>query len=423
MPKKSFLKMFAAVADHQPIFIRSLKSAACVTGSLCILFSMAACQKLKPAATTPNGTTAAYPAVQSTFSSTINLNALENYAAQPIPGYIKKDNTGTDPITNAGATLGRVLFYDKNLSVTNTIACASCHKQSMAFGDNVIQSQGANGLTARHAMRLVNARFAQEVRFFWDKRASTLEDQTTQPIQNHNEMGYSGLNGDPDINALIAKLQGINYYKELFTFVYGDATITQARMQNAMAQFIRSIQSFDSKFDAGMAATGNLNANFPNFTAQENLGKSLFISRPSPPGSPVITGAGCQSCHRAPEFDIDPTSRDNGIIGVAGNPLLIDVTSVNPPSLRNLLDPTGKVNGLYMHDGSINNLAAVIDHYNQIVINPLNTNLDPKLRPGGQPQNLRLSQAQKDALAAFLSTLSGNDVYTNKKWSSPFISF
>ncbi|MES2375818.1 MAG: cytochrome c peroxidase [Bacteroidota bacterium] len=372
--------------------------------------------------TTMMGVTTTYPAVQAAFGGNINLTALANYAKQPIPGYITRDNTGNNAITDAGATLGRVLFYDKNLSVSNTIACASCHKQNLAFGDDVVASIGANGPTTRHSMRLVNARFSQVRSFFWDKRAATLEDQTSQPIQNHNEMGYSGLNGDPGISVLVAKLQAIPYYKELFTFVYGDATVTQLRMQNALAQFIRSIQSFDSKFDAGMAVTNDFNAVFPNYTAQENTGKQLFIGRPSPPGAQLVNGAGCQGCHRGPEFDIDPTSRNNGIIGVISFLSLIDVTNTNPPSLRNLLDPTGKPNGLFMHDGSLTNLTAVINHYNQIVVNPANTNLDQKLLQNGVGQNLRLSTAQKDAIVAFLATLSGNDVYTNKKWASPFVS-
>lgn len=392
-----------------------------------ILLSLAeSCKKeteTAPAATanaTVVMTTAPATAVQTAFGTNINLSALENYAQQAVPNYITRDNGRANPINNAAATLGRVLFYDKALSISNTVACASCHKQELAFGDNVAQSTGANGLTTRHSMRLVNARFAQEVNFFWDKRAATLEAQTTQPIHNHNEMGYSGLNGDPGIDALITKLQGIPYYKQLFTFVYGDATVTETRMQTALAQFIRSIQSFDSKFDAGMVQVTNLGQDFPNFTAQENLGKSLFLNPPSPPGT-VVNGAGCQACHRAPEFDIDPNSRNNGIIGVAGSSTLTDITNTNPPSLRNLLDPTGKPNGLYMHNGSLGTLADVINHYNQILVDPRNTNLDNRLNRGGQGQTLRLNQAQKDAIVAFLATLSGKDVYTNKKWASPFI--
>lgn len=360
-------------------------------------------------------------AVQTAFGNNIDLNNLATYAGQPIPVYITRDNGRNSPINNASATLGRVLFYDKALSISNTIACASCHKQDLAFGDNAVQSIGVNGVTTRHSMRLVNTRFSQEVRFFWDKRATTLEDQTTQPIQNHVEMGYSGLDGDPGINALIAKLQAIAYYKQLFAFAYGDAIITQARLQNSLAQFIRSIQSFDSKFDAGMATVNNINADFPNFTAQENLGKSLFINPPSPPGT-VVNGAGCQACHRAPEFDIDPNSRNNGIIGVAGSATSIDLTNTNPTTLRNVVNGAGLPNGQLMHNGSLPDLLSVVNHYNQIPVDPRNTNLDNRLNRGGGGQTLRLSQAQKDAIIAFLGTLSGKDVYTNKKWANPFLS-
>ena len=133
---------------------------------------------------------------------TIDLNNLLNYAGQSKPAYIQKDNTPVaNPITNAGATLGRVLFYDKNLSVNNTIACASCHQQRFAFGDTALQSLGlTGGLTGRHSMRLVNSRFAEESKFFWDERAASLEVQTSRPIQDHVEMGFSGANGDPDFD-------------------------------------------------------------------------------------------------------------------------------------------------------------------------------------------------------------------------------
>jgi cytochrome c peroxidase len=342
----------------------------------------------------------------------IDLANLDNYAAQPVPAYITKDNCGPNPITDKGATLGRVLFYDKQLSVNNTIACASCHHQQFAFGDTAQLSLGVSGVpTGRHAMRLVNPRFANEVRFFWDERATSLEDQTSRPIKDHNEMGYSGLNGDPNINVLIAKLSQLSYYNTLFTFVYGNATITEARIQDALAEFIRSMQSFDSKFDIGLAQVP-LNAPFPNFTAQENQGKALFLS-PPPQG-----GAGCQGCHRAPEFDIDPLSKNNGVIGVAGSPNLIDLTNTRAPSLRDLFNPNGTLNGPLMHNGNFSTIDQVLLHYNQVPQNPANTNLDPRLAgPGGQ---LNLNLAQRNALIAFLKTLSGNNLYTDAKWSDPF---
>ena len=125
-------------------------------------------------------------------SGTIDLDTLFNYANQNVPNYITKDNTGSNTLDDKVATLGRVLFYDKNLSDNNTVACASCHQQAFAFSDPLTTSLGLNGgNTGRHSMRLINSRFADEVRFFWDERANTLEDQVTQPIQDHVEMGIA----------------------------------------------------------------------------------------------------------------------------------------------------------------------------------------------------------------------------------------
>ena len=328
---------------------------------------------------------------------------------------IYRDNTpANNQITNRGAALGRVLFYDKNLSANSTIACASCHHQQFAFGDTAQLSLGfMGGRTGRHSMRLVNARFSEEVNFFWDERAFSLEDQTTHPIQDATEMGFSGTTGQPDLDSLIRKLEAIPYYTDLFTAVYGDATITEDRIQKALGQFIRSIQSFDSKFDTGLAAAnGNINTNFTNFTTAENAGKALFLA-PPPQG-----GAGCQGCHRAPEFDIDPATHNNGIIAVAGSATLTDLTNTRAPSLRNLLNPNGVLNGPLMHNGNLATLDAVVAHYNLVPQNPNNTNLDQRVTgPGG---SLGLTQAQRDNIVAFLGTLSGSDVYTNPKWSNPF---
>ncbi|MEM7105667.1 MAG: cytochrome c peroxidase [Bacteroidota bacterium] len=346
----------------------------------------------------------------------IDLLFLPDYAIQSVPNYITKDNTTAgNEITDAGATLGRVLFYDKNLSVNNTVSCASCHKQEFAFGDTTLVSQGVNGVTGRHGMRLVNARFADEIHFFWDERAATLEEQTTQPIQDHAEMGFSGQAGDPGLDSLINKMSALSYYQELFTFVYGDATITEQRMQLAMAQFIRSMHSFDSRFDTGLEMVNNINQPFPNFTVQENMGKALFLAPPGGAG-----GAGCQGCHRAPEFDIDPNSLHNGVIGVANIPVITDLTNTRAPSLRDLVNPNGDLNGPLMHDGSLPTIQDVINHYDAIPAASNGPLLDPRLRPGGQPQNLGLTQNEKNALEAFLLTLTGSDLYTNEKWSDPF---
>jgi cytochrome c peroxidase len=348
----------------------------------------------------------------------LDLTSLANYAAQPIPSYITKNNTpggaNANPITNAGATLGRVLFYDKRLSRNDTISCASCHRQAFGFSDRDTASTGVAGTTGRHSMRLINSRFATEARFFWDERAASLENQTTDPIRDHVEMGFSGTLGDPAITDLVTKLAAIEEYRVLFAAVFGDTSITETRVRRALAQFIRSIQSFDSKYDAGRAVA-NDNQPFPNFSASENAGKQLFLNpQPPPGGSPA--GAGCAGCHRPPEFDINPNSLNNGVTtGFSGT----DLNNTRSPSLRDLVGPGGSSNGAFMHDASKTTLAAVIAHYNTIPGD--NTNLDNRLRrPGGNVQNLNLTQQQRNDLEAFLRTLTGSNVYSDPKWSSPF---
>jgi cytochrome c peroxidase len=119
-----------------------------------------------------------------------------------------------------------------------------------------------------------------------------------------------------------------------------------------------------------------------------------------------------------PEFDIDPLSLNNGVITKAGDQTGLDLTNTRAPSLRNLFNPSGSLNGPLMHNGAFTTIEQVIEHYNAIPQNPANTNLDPRLNgPGG---NLQLTALQKTQLADFLRTLTGVDVFTNPKWSNPF---
>lgn len=366
--------------------------------------------------------TNSFTATRDKFGSTIDPTNLANYATQGKPSYILKDNTGANPINNAKATLGRVLFYDKQLSIDNSISCGSCHIQKFAFGDTALASLGVqNGRTGRHSMRLINARFSDELKFFWDERAATLEQQTTKPIQDHAEMGFSGQNGRPALAALLTKLQGINYYNELFKFAYGNTTVTEARLQECLAQFVRSIQSFDARYDVGRVQVQQEQQPFPNFSQQENLGKNLFLQPPQfdASGTRIAGGLGCAGCHAPPEFAIDPNTGNNGIIGVL-NGTGIDITNTKAPTLRDIVNSTGTPNGPMMHTGALKTLQAVIGHYGQIVQAPGNTRLDQRLRPNGVGQNLNLNQQEVDAVISFLKTLTGTAVYTDQKWSDPF---
>lgn len=341
-----------------------------------------------------------------------------NYANQATPAYLNvgpirdQDNTpANNPVTDEGATLGRVLFYDKNMSANNTISCASCHKQADGFADPAAFSLGFDGgLTGRNSMGLANARFYEPGSFFWDQRAATLEDQVLMPIQDHVEMGMT-------LEDLVEKLSLINYYGELFTDAYGDPNITSERISQSLAQFIRSMVSFNSKFDIGRAqAGGNVNlgnTNFANFTAAENLGKNLFFSNRT----------NCGACHGTETFaapgprdnGLDLVSEDNGIGGVTGNANENGLFKVN--SLKNIA-----ITAPYMHDGRFETLEEVIEHYNSGVQN--HPNLSPQLRGGGgrqgQPRRLNLSQAEKDALLAFLETLTDEVMIRDDKFSDPF---
>jgi cytochrome c peroxidase len=361
-------------------------------------------------------------AISTVFAGSIDLENLDDYAGQAVPNYITKLNDGGNPITDAGATLGRVLFYDTSLSTTGTVSCATCHVQSLGFSDAGVVSTGVEGgLTGRHSMRLINTMFADEEDFFWDERAPSHEAQESQPIQDHNEMGFSGQAGRPDLNDLITQMEATEYYEELFRFVYLDPNITEQRIQLALAQFTKSIQSFDSRYDVGRAQVNNDNAPFPNFSADENAGKDLFMDNPN------NGGAGCDRCHRAPEFDIAPNSDQNGIFRVANSVTEFDLTNTRSPTLRDMVGPGGSSNGPFMHDGSLATIRDVIDHYDNIqapTSEPpltafLNT-LDNRLTQNGNPQNLNLTDAEKDQLEAFLLTLTGVSVYTDQKLSDPF---
>ena len=149
------------------------------------------------------------------FAGRIDLDNLENYENQFVPDYILKRNDGGNPISDEGATLGRVLFYDPALSIDDTISCSSCHSQETAFSDRAVVSTGVEGgQTGRHSMRMVNTQFTDATNYFWDNRATSLEDQETHPLVSHVEHGFSGEDGRPTLDDLIVKLEAIEYYQK-----------------------------------------------------------------------------------------------------------------------------------------------------------------------------------------------------------------
>jgi hypothetical protein len=225
-------------------------------------------------------------------------------------------------------------------------------------------------------------------------------------------MGFSGTNGDPNFAQLIVKLSGLPEYQLLFTYAFGSPVIDETGIQNALSQFIRSFRSFDSKYDAGSALTDVLHP-FPNFTESENRGKQLFIQ--APPG-----GAGCDLCHGPDSFAnalfANASRGNNGVIAAIGGGT--DLTVTNSGTLRDLVNPSGQLNGPLMHNGAFTSIAQVINHYAAV---PSNPNLDPGLQGfAGAGQTLNLTPQDRLDLEAFLRTLSSKAIYTDPKWSNPF---
>jgi cytochrome c peroxidase len=328
------------------------------------------------------------------------------YADLDLPQHFKTefvrrfDNTPNDnPVTDHGATLGRILFYDTRLSANNTISCGSCHVQRNAFADPNRFSKGFDAkLTDRHAMSLVNLRYAPRGRFFWDERAEKLEETVLVPIESKLEMGQ-------DLTKLVEVLAKDERYPELFQKAFGDRKLSRERLGKALAQFLRSMVSCQSKYDEGLAKATSVRDDFPNFTVQENRGKALFMSN-------------CASCHQPAQdvnflmsfpgnngLDADPKIADGGVGDITFNGR--DIGRFKSPSLRNV-----EHTGPYMHDGRFSTLDRVIDHYSKEV--KPHPNLDPRMHP------LNFTDSEKAALIAFLKTLTDRTFLADPKFSDPW---
>ena len=333
------------------------------------------------------------------------------------------DNTPSNkPITDEGATLGRVLFYDKKLSKNGSVACASCHLQEHGFSDPEVLSIGFEGeLTRRHSMGLANARFYDIGKFFWDERAATLEDQVLMPFQDPVEMGLT-----LDELEQIASEQ--LYYPPLFEDAFGDESITRDRISKALAQFIRSIVSTSSKYDQARSEVQSPTANFPDFTQQENLGKNLFFfPQPLDNGS----SANCAGCHNS-EALVGPIpnnpnglttfAKTNGLDAMSTTDLGIGETTGNPNDIGKFKTPSLiiiSVRPPYMHDGRFATLEEVIEHYSSGIQNHPNL-IAPVVNSNGEVGQFNFTPTEKDALIAFLNTLTDLEMLEDEKYSDPF---
>jgi cytochrome c peroxidase len=359
------------------------------TAAACLAVIIAACGSVRAE---PSKS----PALPSTTADYVK------YAVTDLPTHFKTgqisffNNTpASNPITNAGATLGRALFYDERLSHNNSTSCASCHQQETGFTDPAQFSEGfEGGLTGRHSMSLGNAAYYLNGRFFWDERASTLEDQVLVPIQNSVEMGS-------DLSQLTTELAATAFYPTLFQNAFGTTAVTPDRISKALAQFVRSMVSYNSKFDEAIEAGTPGSPDFSAFTAQELLGRDLFHGSGS-----------CSQCHTTAAQ-----------VGDAPRNIGLDAANVDPgvsngrfktPSLRNV-----EVRGRFMHDGRFTSLEEVIDFYSTDI--QFSASLDARLKDGNQARQFNFTQSEKDALVAFLKTLTDDELLTSDLFSDPFV--
>lgn len=329
--------------------------------------------------------------------------SLYDYESIALPDYLMPeeirlwDSTPeNNPVTDAGATLGRVLFYDVRLSRNGAVSCASCHRQEHGFSDPRPLSAGFQGEpTARHSMALAVARYDRSRRLFWDARARSLEDLVLQPIQDPVEMGLP-------LDELMARLEATDFYPGLFADAFGTPEVTSDRVARALSQFVRSIVATNTRYDAARGAPGaEFGRPLAGLTEQENRGLELFFG----PGR-------CEQCHTNDLFvgnallsnGLDSVATDRG----AGRGRFRVVT------LRNIA-----LTAPYMHDGRFATLEEVVDHYDSGV--QPSQFLDLRLRgPGGRPQRLNFSAEDRAALVAFLHTLTDTTLATDPRWSDPF---
>ena len=311
----------------------------------------------------------------------VNTSIIGN---MPIP----EDN----PLTVQGIALGRELFYEKQLSGDNTMACASCHLQENNFSDPNQFSEGITGAFGdRQAMAVVN--LAWDDKMFWDGRAISLEDQAFGPVSNPIELNDTWVN-------VVMKLQNNPKYPPLFVRAFGTEIIDSVLVSKAIAQFERTLVSFNSDFDRYFYG-GDMTALDEN----ELHGFDLFFGE-----------AECIHCHSGPLLN-DPTFRNNGLDITLTDLGLGDITGLasdngkfKVTSLRNIAESAP-----YMHDGRFATLEEVIEHYNNI--NDSSPNLDPEMEHfiGG----LALSPTDIADLVAFLKTFSDSDYLTNPNFTDP----
>ena len=299
-----------------------------------------------------------------------------------------------NPMTAEGVALGRKLFYEEALSRDGTLSCGSCHRQEHAFSDPRRFSIGTDGESGhRNAMALTNLAWSHF--YFWDARALSLELQALAPVKDHREL----FNAWPEV---LQRLRGSPVYSDLFQAAFGTLEIDSTHVSRALAQFERTLISFNSPFDRFHYDCDTL-----ALTQTEQRGMDLFFN-----------GAHCADCHELPLF------QDHGVINIGLDSIPVDkgmgartgiakhMGRFKTPSLRNCA-----VSGPYMHDGRFATLEEVVDFYADDV--QLNTpNFDDHMF-AWKLGAVQLDAQERTDLVAFLKALTDTTFLNDPSLSDP----
>lgn len=323
----------------------------------------------------------------------------------------------SNPYSVVKAELGRLLFYDRRLSIDGSYACASCHQQRHAFTDGRQQAVGATGEHhRRNTMSLANVVYASS--FNWaDAETASLEQQALVPMFGTApiELGLAGHE-----QRVLAELAELPRYRQLFAaaFAHATAPITIDNAVRAIATFERTLISAGSPYDRYVQG-----ADRSALSAGERRGLSLFFS-------PRLA---CAECHRG--FDLagntswyhrPPTPltfHNTGLynLGRGAYPAVdqgrIEITSrrrdmgrFKAPTLRNI-----ELTAPYMHDGSIATLEEALAHYQA------GGRARPNRYQSRRIRRLDLSESERRDLLTFLRSLTDHEFVSNPRFSDPFL--
>lgn len=299
-------------------------------------------------------------------------------------GSIKYPNTQNSP-TPAGIELGRHLFYDVNLSQNRTISCGSCHAQVHGFADhNLPVSFGIhNRKGIRNSPPIFNLAWSSS--FMWDGGIRHLDVMPIAPFTDTNEMGMQ-------LPTIVERIKENPKYITLYRDAFPNKEINEESTLLALSQFMLSIVSNNSKYDRYKKGKDQ-------FTHSELEGYQIFKTN-------------CNICHTEPLFTNDKFEF-NGIVNTGNDKGRFRITQLENdayrfkvPTLRNL-----EYTYPYMHNGSIQTLDNVIEHYIETSHNPDNNSYSGKLKP------IKLSVDDVKNLKAFLKTLTDSDLISNPQYS------